>query len=365
MKKLEMIFTAVNEDKPGSKWLSRWNLSWPSYRVWFTSTSKNNISRRQSEAMLSYYMPELMVTYRRMLDLAGGGDLEACFLTQWSPPAYLSGCSIAAVTNDSAMRLVRNYDLAPQLNEGLLMRSCWRNTSVMGMVEFLWGLSDGINAHGLCAALAYGGNQRTAPGFGIALIIRYILETCKTTAEAVTQLGRIPSHMAYNVVVMDNHGVSASIEMKAGGGIRQVWPSIATNHQASPQIVDRYGLTKTFDRRSFLQTLVAEQTNPVKLADIFLKSPLFQSNYSEGFGTLFTAEYDPSALLQTIHWHYAKWRNSLTSFSERSIRINFNNARGQQCDLVEGLIGRVRTSCWRDHVPKQFRHFLYMDGASQ
>ena len=118
MMKPEMIFTAINEDKPDTKWLSRWNLSWPSYRVWFTSTSNSNTSRQQSEAMLSYYMPELMITYRRMLDLAGGGDLEACFLTQWSPPAYLSGCSIA---DDSVMGLLFEFPTKPG-HQGLQCR---------------------------------------------------------------------------------------------------------------------------------------------------------------------------------------------------------------------------------------------------
>ena len=51
------------------------------------------------------------------------------------------------------MRLVRNYDLSPDLNEGLLLRSEWTGSPVMGMVEFLWGVSDGVNARGLRASL--------------------------------------------------------------------------------------------------------------------------------------------------------------------------------------------------------------------
>jgi len=44
------------------------------------------------------------------------------------------------------VRLLRNYDLSPDLNEGLLLRSEWTGRPVMGMVEFLWGLSDGMGS---------------------------------------------------------------------------------------------------------------------------------------------------------------------------------------------------------------------------
>jgi hypothetical protein len=46
----------------------------------------------------------------------------------------------------SGLVLLRNYDLSPDLNEGLLLRSEWTGRPVMGMVEFLWGLSDGMGS---------------------------------------------------------------------------------------------------------------------------------------------------------------------------------------------------------------------------
>ena len=65
------------------------------------------------------------------------------------------------------MRLVRNYDLSPDLNEGLLLRTEWTGMPVMGMVELLWGLSDGVNAAGLSVALAFGGRSEVTRGFGV------------------------------------------------------------------------------------------------------------------------------------------------------------------------------------------------------
>ena len=110
-------------------------------------------------------MPELLATYDQLVAIAGGSDRAARFLSTWCPPSYLGGGSLAALADDDCVRLVRNYDLSPDLNEGLLLRSAWSGRPVMGMVEFLWGLSDGINDAGLCVALAYGGRSDTAEGF--------------------------------------------------------------------------------------------------------------------------------------------------------------------------------------------------------
>lgn len=99
-------------------------------------------------------------------------------------PAFLSGgCSLAAIADRDEVRLVRNYDLSPDLNEGLLLRTEWTGRAVMGMVELLWGLSDGINGAGLSVALAYCGRSVTGKGFGITTILRYVLETCDSVAQ--------------------------------------------------------------------------------------------------------------------------------------------------------------------------------------
>jgi predicted choloylglycine hydrolase len=111
-------------------------------------------------------MPELVPGHAALARLSGGGDRAARFLSTWCPPAYLGGCSLAAHSQDGVVRLVRNYDLSPDLNEGLLLRSEWTGGPVMGMVEFLWGLSDGINEAGLAVALAFGGNDEVREGFG-------------------------------------------------------------------------------------------------------------------------------------------------------------------------------------------------------
>ena len=330
-------FDAIDEDLPGPKWKARWDRSWPAYEGWFiTGGGDLGPSRADCEAALSQHMPELVPVYRRLLDLAGGSDRAARFLSTWCPPNYLGGCSLVAMANHDTVRLVRNYDLSPNLNEGLLLKSAWTGRGVMGMVEFLWGLSDGINDAGLSIALAYGGRQITGTGFGITTILRYVLETCRTVEDALAVLQRVPSHMPYNVVLADASGTTASVEMQAGGGIRIVADALATNHQHDGSQPDRGAFTLTYERAAQLKTAVDSGMDPKQLAAEFLKEPLRQVRYGEGFGTLFTAEYDPLTRSLTLHWPDTVWQQSLDDFTERQTVITYG-ANERPIQLDQGL----------------------------
>ncbi|XDA98968.1 C45 family peptidase [Sulfitobacter sp. LCG007] len=317
-----LTFDAVAEARPGTRWKARWDRSWPAYEAWFRSRGGDaGPSRADCEAALRRHMPELVPVHAELTRLAGGDDRAARFLSAWCPPAYLGGCSVAAFSRGEDVRLIRNYDLAPELNEGFLLRSEWRRP-VMGMVEFLWGLSDGINDAGLSVALAYGGSSATGQGFGITTILRYLLETCDTVPEALAKLARIPSHMAYNLVLADRSGQTASVELAAGGGVTRSDLPIATNHQALAA-PDRPGFTLTRERRRHLAKLITLDEAPDRMRARFLEPPLFQRGYDRGFGTLFTAEYDPAASGMVLAWPGVTWSQSIQDFREGRKEIRY------------------------------------------
>ncbi|MFD1344187.1 C45 family autoproteolytic acyltransferase/hydolase [Litorisediminicola beolgyonensis] len=323
-----LTFEAVSEDRPGAKWLKRWTWSWPAYKAWFTARGGDRgPSRTDCEAAIRRHMPELAEVHAELSRLAGGGDRAARFLSGWCPPAYLGGCSLAAHARDGEVRLVRNYDLSPDLNEGLLLRSAWRRP-VMGMVEFLWGLSDGINDAGFCVALAYGGRGTTGRGFGITHIVRYLLETCDTVDAALRVLARLPSHMAYNLVLADASGQVASVELLPGGGMRRMNEAIATNHQHGSEPADRPAFTRTLERRTHMSRLLRDGTAPGDLGDQFLGAPLYQRRHGEGFGTLFTADYDARRGRLKLLWHGEVWEQSLSGFMEGTRTIHYDQGRG-------------------------------------
>lgn len=341
-----LTFDAVREAAPGPKWRARWDRSWPAYRAWFTSRGGDDgPDRAACEAALARHMPELVPLHARLSGIAGGGDRAARFLSAWCPPAYLSGCSLAALSRDGETRLIRNYDLSPNLNEGLLLRTDWLKP-VMGMVEFLWGLSDGINGDGLAVALAFGGSRDVAEGFGICTILRYVLETCADVPEALAALERLPSHMDYNLVLADAAGRTASVEIHAGGGLTRRDPAIATNHQLDAPLPDRAAITRTVERRAEL-TRIAEHGDPGDPALArFLAAPLRQTDYSGGFGTLFTAAYDPGRRALRLVWPGEEMAQSLDGFADGSVTIRYADTGPRPApdlaDLVAALPAESR-----------------------
>lgn len=355
---MSLMFDAVSEAKPGPKWRARWDRSWPAYEAWFVANGGDaGPDRAACEAALAEHMPELVPVHAALLKVAGGSDRAARFLSTWCPPSYLGGCSLACAVSMDDVRLVRNYDLSPDLNEGLLLRSEWGGRAVMGMVEFLWGLSDGINAAGLSIALAYGGRQETARGFGITTILRYVLETCDTVEEALRVLQRVPSHMPYNVVLADASGAAASVEIYAGRGAKVQPRPIATNHQSDGTTPDRGDFTRTFERSDRLAELIAADAVPERLVDGFKASPLKQDRYAQGFGTLFTAEYEPRERRMRLHWDGALWEQSLADFREgqRLIKYGSTAVTGAASDIDWVQIGMAyasgQTPDWRSFVP--------------
>jgi len=311
---MTLTFDAVSEKTPGAKWHRRWLRSWPAYEAWFVARGGDaGPGRLACRTALSRYMPELLPVYDQLVAIAGGSDRAARFLSTWCPPRYLGGCSLDAMSDGTDVRLLRNYDLSPDLNEGLLLRSEWTGRPVMGMVEFLWGLSDGINDAGLSVALAYGGRSETGEGFGVTTILRYVLEVCDTVEEALNILDRVPSHMAYNIVLADASGATASVELAPGGGAKRMPRAIATNHQSGMAAPDRAPFTRTYERHGHLSALPAGVRD---LHATFTSAPLRQDRYSEGFGTLFTAEYDPLAQSLRLIWPDEDWHQTLARFDE-------------------------------------------------
>lgn len=332
MTDLTLTIDAVSEAIPGPKWAARWRRCWPDYQAWFIAKGGDDgPSLRDCKAALRRYMPELLPTHARLSSLAGGSDRAARFLSTWCPPTYLGGCSLAAVAQGGDVRLVRNYDLSPELNEGLLLRSEWTGRAVMGMSEFVWGLSDGINEAGLAVAIAYGGRSETREGFGITTIIRYVLETCDTVDEALAALRRVPSHMAYNLVLADASGRIEGVEMLPGGGARITARAIAANHQSGKEQADHPGFTHTHERHAHLDRMRA---TPRTLNAQFLKKPLLQDRYAQGFGTLFTAEYDPVARSLGLTILGDRWDQTLDTFAEGRRDVDYGQTMSARIPAI-------------------------------
>lgn len=318
---MQLVFTAVEEAAPGPKWASLAERHWPAYRHWYVS---EGLEARATYAVclrqLRRHMPELVPTYERLCALAGGSDLAARFLSLYRPPAYLSGCSQVAWSGAEPL-LVRNYDYAPALCEGLVLKSRWNGRWVLAMVDCLWGVLDGLNQSGLAVSLTFGGRRVVGDGFGVPVILRYVLEFCETVGEAVEALARIPCHMAYNVTLIDREGTFRTVFLAPDRkpAVRQV--AIATNHQGRIDWHDYARATATLERERFLFFRLQDDAMTAdRLIGQFLESPLYTTAFATGFGTLYTAVYAPARGEVRFLWPAAEWRQSIGAFDE-GIRV--------------------------------------------
>jgi hypothetical protein len=225
--------------------------------------------------------------------------------------------------------LIRNYDLDPALHEGIILHSAWNGRQVIAVNECLWGADDGMNDAGLVVSITFGGRNIVGDGFGIPIILRYILELCETTAEAVEVLRRVPSHMAYNVTLLDRQGDYATAFVSPDRPTQVTRKPVATNHQQSIEWPEHARFSRTLERERFLTEQLADAgLTEEALLRAFLRAPLFNTHYRHGFGTLYTAIYRPLQGKVEFHWPDGSWLQSFESFEEGRRTVRYSQFTG-------------------------------------
>ena len=73
-------------------------------------------------------------------------------------------------------------------------------------------------------------------------------------------------------------------------------------------------------------SVLSEGVTPSALAGQFTQAPLKQDRYAEGFGTLFTAEYEPKRRKMTLHWDDEVWPQSIDAFEEGTRQVTYGSA---------------------------------------
>jgi hypothetical protein len=83
--------------------------------------------------------------------------------------------------------------------------------------------------------------------------------------------------------------------------------------------------------------------NPEDLGDAFLRDPLYQRNYAQGFGTLFTAVYDLGARELCLRWPRQNWVQRLDRFEEGQRTVSYSTQSSADADWV-----------WKQFDPETF-----------
>ena len=301
----------INEPVPAERWQRLFAATWPGYRTWYLQRDvRPRPTVGLAAEMLERHMPELVPTYRRMVELAeaaGADEVAARMLTLWDPPRFLPGCSQAVVTGPE-VALCRNYDYSPELWERVVLSSRFTGRRVIGNSDCLWGLLDGMNADGLVVSLSFGGRRGSGPGFAVSLVVRYLLEVATTTEEARAILSRMPVAMAYNLTVVDAGCEVLTAYVGPGRAAEFSTSPVATNHRGEiPDSIEHAERYASVPRRERLLQLVSGDPGPDRLASGFLEPPLYSTHFWRAFGTVYTALYRPATGSVELHWPDRRW----------------------------------------------------------
>ena len=326
---MQLQFNTVSEPtKAGKKWKQLFNKFWPGYKVWFLSDNPLKADLKTSEEALKKYMPEMWPTYQHLCKITNADTDIARFLTGFQPPGYVSACAQAVIDADE-IQLVRNYDYHPDLMEGTLLLSKWNKRKVIATSDCLVGVVDGMNDAGLCVSLTFGGRKEIGYGFGIPFILRYVLEFSTTTADAVKVLKSIPSNMSYNVTVVDKKGAIKTVMLAPDKKPLVTNDHFATNHQGEVDWPENAQFNQTVKRYNFIKNyLKTKKVSTQELAKAFLHPPLYNTKFTEGFGTLYTSVYQPEKMRMQLMWPDVIVERSFDTFEEEQLTIHYHQELG-------------------------------------
>ena len=320
---LNLEFRPIVEPVPGPQLRAVFDAHWPAYHRWISRRAVGGPSPSDCRAQLRAHMPELWPIFTDLCAAFDADDHKARFLTLYAPTPLIRGCSQAICASATGAVLARNYDHAPHLCDGIVLASRWGGVGVHAMTDCLWGALDGVNEAGLAVALAFGGRKVVGHGFSASLIVRYLLQTCTTTAEARQALARLPVYMSYNFTVLDRSGDHVTAFSAPDRPTSFATVPVSTNHQLGVEWPAYAHFTQTMERQAHLASVVMHRPELPAVIDAFLRPPLFRHDYRKGSGTLYTVAYDPRTMDLSLFWQGVSAVLSPTSAHPKTIRITY------------------------------------------
>ncbi|MHA1637027.1 MAG: C45 family autoproteolytic acyltransferase/hydrolase [Candidatus Thorarchaeota archaeon] len=242
----------------------------------------------------------------------------------YAPPIYEPGnCSHIAVlpsaTDTKHTYVARSYEFNQDLNDFRLCTVRIKGKpKTIRFSDFTVFRDDGMNSHGFSVTLSGGGILKKKPskkGFPFFLIVRALLDSCKTVDEAVEYLRRVPVNGFWNFIVTDKNGNAALAQFFEGEvSIKQIDSDspepflFVNNHYVLPDMVKYNGYAGAWilansTKRFEVIGSTLRQANPSitkeTLRDLLSKEVyegLAGHYYTDYFGTLFSFIYDLTEL---------------------------------------------------------------------
>lgn len=194
-------------------------------------------------------------------------------------------CSCFAMKTRDGVLLGRNSDFLTaleKLNMNVIYNLTDSTYAFTGNTTAFVEIEDGINEHGLAIGLTSVFPIDVKPGFNAGLLLRYILEKCKTVTEAVSKLENLPIASAQTFTLSDANEEIAVIECNSNGVSVNTGNAAgfvcATNrfHVSNMVQYNQSNIDDWFAEERY-QTMYASLSNPENQRDLVL-----HNRYSRG-----------------------------------------------------------------------------------
>lgn len=190
------------------------------------------------------YYPEILEEIRGLTDgLQSDFQDMTGFLLSMYCYEFENKCSCFAFSREGKTIFGRNSDFVTSIEK--LCDSAYykldHTYSFIGNTTAWIQMEDGVNEHGLAAGLTFIYPTTMAPGLHAGMLVRYILEKCKTTREAIHALQTLPIASAQTITLLDRSGDMAVIESNCDKVV-VIRPKqgedfvFTTNHFTSPEM---------------------------------------------------------------------------------------------------------------------------------
>jgi len=294
----------------------------PEMAKWFTSAKKNPKQLgfndfKELQALYEEHCPGITDEIQGFADSLGVGPEK---LQIYSPPVYRPGsCSqiaiMSSITDDEHVYVGRSYEYHHEMNDFRLCTVRIKGkVKHLGFTEFLLARDDGMNEHGLCVTFTGGGTFKREPtkrGFGFFLVVRALLDNCRSVIEAIRHLEEMPVGGFWNFLMTDKDNNAALVQFFDGEhAIKRIGPDsseqclFSTNHYVLPDMVKYQAyagdwILKNSKRRyEMIDTRLSRASHVIGKEDIraILTKELYDGVcghfYTDYFGTFFSIIYD-------------------------------------------------------------------------
>lgn len=218
-------------------------------------------------------------------------------------------CSCFAFSDAGKVLFARNSDFATKIER--LCDSAYYKLdhaySFIGNTTAWTEMEDGVNEQGFAVGLTFIYPVKIEPGLNGGMLVRYLLEKCKTTQEAIAALEKLPIASPQTITLADNRGDIAVIECNCEKVVvlrpRNTEKYVfTTNHFVSDQMQiyqnPQMDVCRSHERHQTLETALGGcQTFSLAFAKELLSGKLgFLCQYDrrEGTDTVWSTIYDLS-----------------------------------------------------------------------